>query len=89
MNSFYFDKMHMLYTQNKSCVKSCQNIAFFKKTLFSKKNHCFPKKPIVFQHVHFFNPIVLRRKIITGLRHNYFSIIALPAIEIKFSIARM
>jgi len=40
MNSFYFDKMHMLYNQNKSCVKSCKNIAL-------KNKHCFPKKPIV------------------------------------------
>jgi len=38
MNSFYFDKMHMLYNQNKSCVKSCQ------KTLLLKKQHCFPQK---------------------------------------------
>jgi len=51
-----------------------KTIAFFlkttvfqKKPLFSKKNHCFPKKPIVFQHVHFFYPIVLKRKIITGM----------------------
>ena len=35
MDSFYFDKMHMLYNQNKSCVKSYQK-------------HCF-KKPI-FKH---------------------------------------
>jgi len=27
MNSFSFDKMHMLYNQNNSCVKSCKNIA--------------------------------------------------------------
>jgi len=54
----------MLYTQNKSCVKSCQksllfnkNIVFPKKTLFSQKTHCFSKKPIVFQHVHFFIPL--------------------------------
>ena len=25
-----------------------------KQTLFTPKTHCFPKKPIVFQHVHFF-----------------------------------
>jgi len=42
MNSFYFDKMHMLFNKNKSCVKSCQKIAFL------KKNIVFPKKPIVF-----------------------------------------
>ena len=37
---FFFDKMHMLYNQNKSCVKSCKKHCF-------KKKHCFPKKPIV------------------------------------------
>jgi len=53
MNSFYFDKMHMLYNQNKSCVKSCQkhcflknnNIVFKKIPLFSNMctflSHCF------------------------------------------------
>jgi len=66
MNSFYFDKMHMLYNQNKSCVKSCQ------KTLFClKKQHCFPKKHTVSHKTHcfptcaLFYPIVLKRKIIT------------------------
>jgi len=49
MNSFYFDKMHMLYNKNKSCVKSCQKTLLFK----NKTKHCFPKKTIVFQHVHF------------------------------------
>ena len=54
MNSFYFDKMHMLYIQNISYVKSCQKHCFKtqKQTLFTPKTHCFPKKPIVFQHVH-------------------------------------
>ena len=58
MNSFYFDKMHMLYNQNKSCVMSCQKHCL-KNPLFSKK------KRIVFKYVHFFYPIVLKRKIIT------------------------
>jgi len=55
----------MLYNQNKSCVKSCQNIAletivFQKNPLFStKKTHCF-------QHVHFFYPIVLKRNVFTA-----------------------
>jgi len=55
MNSFYFDKMHMLYNQNKSCVKSCQKhcvlknpIVFQKKPLFSNMctflSHCFETK---------------------------------------------
>ena len=53
MNNVYFDKMHMLYNQNKSCVKSCQ------KTLLKKKPHCFPTCAL-------FYPIVLKRKIITA-----------------------
>jgi len=57
MNSLYFDKMHMLYNQNKSCVKSCQN------TLLKTNTHCFPKKPIVFQHVHFFIPLFWNEKL--------------------------
>jgi len=57
MNSLYFDKMHMLYNQNKSCVKSCQN------TLLLKNTHCFPKNPIVFQHVHFFIPLFWNEKL--------------------------
>ena len=41
MNSFDFDKMRMLYNQNKSCVKSCQ------KTLLLKNNNIvFPKNPL-------------------------------------------
>jgi len=36
-----------------------------KTLLFFKKNPLFSKKPIVFQHVHFFYLIVLKRKIIT------------------------
>ena len=49
------------------CEVVSKNIAFFlkthcfpKKTLFSKKKHCFPTCAI-------FYPIVLKRKIITGL----------------------
>jgi len=57
MNIFYFDKMHMLYNQNKSCVKSCQKYCF-KNPLFTKKTHCFPTCAL-------FYPIVLKRKIIT------------------------
>jgi len=56
MNSFYFDKMLMLYNKNKSYVKSCKNA--FKNPLFFKKNHCFPTCAL-------FYPIVLKRKIIT------------------------
>jgi len=67
MNSFYFDKMHRLYNQNKSCVKSCQkhcflknnNIVFPKNPLFSQKTHSFPTCALLY-------PIVLKRKIITG-----------------------
>jgi len=62
MNSFYFDKMHMLHNQNKSCSKSCQNIAL-EKHCFPRKTHCFPKKPIVFQHVHFFIPLFWNEKL--------------------------
>ena len=40
INSFYFDKMHMLYNKRKSCVKSCK-----KTLLFKNQTHCFPKKP--------------------------------------------
>jgi len=58
MNSFYFDKMHMLYNQNKSYVKSCQKYCF-KNPLFLKKTHCFPTCAL-------FYPIVLKRKIITA-----------------------
>jgi len=76
MNSFYFDKMHMIYNQNKSCVKSCKNIIFF------KQQHCFPKKPIVlkkkpivFQHVHFFIPLFWNEKIITDVSNNSWTLI--------------
>ena len=58
MKSFYFDKMHMLYNKNKSCVKSCQKTLLKKHPLFSKKTHCFPTCAL-------FYPIVLKRKIIT------------------------
>ena len=47
----------MLYNQNKSCVNLC------KKTLHSPKTHCFPQKPIVFQHVHFFIPLFWNEKL--------------------------
>ena len=43
----------MLYNQNKSCVKSCQKT----------KTHCFPKKRIVFQYVHFFIPLFWNEKL--------------------------
>ena len=46
----------MLYNQNKSCVKSCQKHCFLKNPLFSKK-------PIVFQHVHFFIPLFWNEKL--------------------------
>jgi len=70
MNSFYFDKMHMLYNQNKSYVKSCQKHCFktHKQTLFTPKTHCFPKKPIVFKHVHFFIPLFWNEKLSLHLR---------------------
>jgi len=46
-----------------------KNIALKKHTLFPPpKTHCFSQKPIVFQHVHFFFPIVLKRKIITAYK---------------------
>ena len=68
MNSFYFDKMHRLYNQNKSCVKSCQKHCFLKTTtLFSPKTHCFPKKPIVFEHVHFNIPLFWNEKLSLAL----------------------
>ena len=66
MNSFYFDKMHMLYNQNKSCVKSCKKHCFFKKTLFFQKTHCFTQKNHCFPTCALFYPIVLKRKIITA-----------------------
>ena len=53
MNSFYFDKMLMLYNQNKSYVKSCKNafkkpIVFQKNLLFSNMctflSHCYETK---------------------------------------------
>jgi len=31
--------------------------------LFSQKTHCFTKKPIVFQHVHFFIPLFWNEKL--------------------------
>jgi len=55
MNCFYFDKMHMLYNQNKSYVKSCQKHCF--------KNPLFKKKRIVFQRVHFFIPLFWNEKL--------------------------
>jgi len=64
MKSFYFDKRHMLYNQNKSYVKSCQKFCF-KNPLFSKENHCFPTCAL-------FYPIDLKRKIITGLETTSF-----------------
>jgi len=77
--------MHMLFNQNKSCVKSCQkhcflknnNIVFQKTPLFSKKNHSFPTCAL-------FYPIVLKRKIITGLQFTFFK--HLPTITPNFSI---
>ena len=64
MNSFYFDKMHMLYNQNKSCVKSCQNIdIFLKKNIVFQNKHCFP----------LFNPIVLKRNIITAMDSTFYA----------------
>ena len=67
MNSFYFDKMHMLYNQNKSCVKSCKKTLLFLKTttLFSKKNPLLSPKTHCFPTCALFYPIVLKRKIIT------------------------
>ena len=56
----------MLYNQNKSCVKSCQNHCF-KNPLFSKKTHCFPTCAL-------FYPIVLKRKIITALHRTHPSV---------------
>ena len=48
------------------CEVVSKNIALKKQQhCFSPKKHCFSQKPIVFQHVHFFYPIVLKRKIIT------------------------
>ena len=47
--------MHMLYNQNKLCVKSCQK-HFFKNPLFSKKR-------IVFQYVNFFIPLFWNEKL--------------------------
>jgi len=47
-----------------------------KKTLFLKqtpknivfpKKHCFPIKPIVFQHVHFFIPLFWNEKLSLGI----------------------
>jgi len=64
MNSFYFDKMHMLYNQNISCVKSCQKtLLFLKNNIVFQKTHCFRKNPIVFQHVHFFIPLFWNEKL--------------------------
>jgi len=57
MNKFYFDKMHLLYNQNKSCVKSCQKHCLKKPIVFQKKN------PFVFQHVHFFIPLFWNEKL--------------------------
>ena len=53
------------------CEVVSKNIAFLKKhtmfspkkTLFSQQNHCFPEKPIVFQHVHFFIPLFWNEKL--------------------------
>jgi len=56
---------HMWSRVKKHCFKKQ------KQTLFTPKTHCFSKKPIVFQHVHFFYPIVLKRKIIAALSLRY------------------
>ena len=70
MNSFYFDKMHMLYNQINHLWSRVKNIAFFlkithsfpkKNPLFSQKNHCFPTCALFLWY-----PIVLKLKIITG-----------------------
>jgi len=42
--------------KKKSCVKSCKNVAFLKNPLFSKR-------PIVFQHAHFFIPLFWNEKL--------------------------
>ena len=39
------------------CKVVSKNIAFL------NKNHCFPKKNIVFQHVHFFIPLFWNEKL--------------------------
>jgi len=62
MNNVYFDKMHMLYNKNKSCVKSCQKTLLFKKPIVFQKTHCFPTCAL-------FYPIVLKRKIVTEYDH--------------------
>jgi len=45
----------MLYNKKIMCDVLSKNIAL--KKLFFPKTHCFPKKRIVFQHVHFFIPL--------------------------------
>jgi len=57
MNSFYFEKMHMLYMKIIHVWSRVKNIAFFKKT------PSFSKKPIGFQHVHFFIPLFWNEKL--------------------------
>ena len=56
----------MLYNKNKSCVNSCQNIAF-KIKCFPTKPIVFQKKPIVFQHVHFLTPWFWNEKLSLSL----------------------
>jgi len=48
---------HMWSRVKKHCFKKQ------KQTLFTPKTHCFPKKPIVFQHVHFFIPLFWNEKL--------------------------
>ena len=67
MNTFYFDKMHMLYNQNKSCVKSCQKHCFLRKqTLFSSQKTIVAQKTPLFSNMCTFYPIVLKRQNITA-----------------------
>ena len=68
MNSFYFDKMHMLYNQINHLWSRVKNISFFKIThSFPPKTHCFRKKTHCFPTCALFYPIVLKRKIITDV----------------------
>jgi len=82
MNSFYFDKMHMLYNKKIMCEVVSKNIAL------KKQQHCFLKKKPLFSSMCTFYPIVLKLKIITVSTGNFQSYVTLisQTIALQFSL---
>ena len=56
--------MHMLYIKIKHVWSRVKKHCFLKNNnIVFPKTHCFPKKPIVFQHVHFLIPLFWNEKL--------------------------